>query len=249
MSGAHALRVRAEGRERPVAVVTGAGTPNGIGAATARRLADDGCRVLAALEPGQAPPPPATAHVAVDLADPAADAAIWEAARRDLGEAPSILVASAAHSTRDGYARLSAAELDRHHAINDRATALLATRLCRELPAGQAGRIVALTTGQAGAMPGELAYAASKGAIDALCRTLAAEVAHLGITVNCVDPGATDTGWMDEPTRARLRDRFPMGRLGEPDDAARLIAFLCSDAARWITGQSITSDGGFGLLA
>lgn len=245
MSAAHALRLHAPDRPGPVAVVTGTGSCAGIGAAVVHRLASAGCRVLATTRDGETPPEAATAHAAVDLAAPDADAGVWAAARAAFGEAPSILVANAAHSTRDGYAELTAAELDRHHAVNVRATALMAARLCRELPAGRAGRVVALTTGQAGAMPGELAYVASKGAVDALCRTLAAEVAALGVTVNCVNPGATDTGWMDGPTRAALGERFPMGRLGEPDDAARLIAFLCSDDARWITGQSITSDGGF----
>jgi 3-oxoacyl-[acyl-carrier protein] reductase len=94
-------------------------------------------------------------------------------------------------------------------------------------------------------MVGEIAYAATKGAVDALTLTLAAEVAAKGITVNAVNPGPTDTGWMTEAIKGELLPRFPMGRFGQPEDAARLIAFLASDDAEWITGQIIHSEGGF----
>ena len=127
-----------------------------------------------------------------------------------------------------------------------RATLLLSVELCRRLPPDGAGRIVSLTSGQAlGPMPGELAYVAAKGAIEAFTTSLAAEVAHLGVTVNAVNPGPTDTGWMDDRMRQTLLDRFPQERIGEPDDAARLIAFLSGDEGRWITGQVIHAEGGF----
>jgi 3-oxoacyl-[acyl-carrier protein] reductase len=70
-------------------------------------------------------------------------------------------------------------------------------------------------------------------------------VAERGITVNAVNPGPTDSGWMDEEVRRSLLPRFPQGRIGTPEDAARLVAFLASDAAGWITGQVIHSEGGF----
>ena len=94
-------------------------------------------------------------------------------------------------------------------------------------------------------MPGELAYAATKGAIVAFTRTLAVEVGPRGITVNAVNPGPTDTGWMDEPLKRALLPRFPLGRLGQPEDAARLIAWLAGPDAGWVTGQLIASEGGF----
>ena len=95
---------------------------------------------------------------------------------------------------------------------------LLSVLLAR---AGRPGRIVNLVSGQfLGPMPGELAYTASKGALEAFTRQLAAEVAHLGITVNAVGPGPNDTGWIDDDIRAELLPRFPMGRLGRPEDAA-----------------------------
>ena len=94
-------------------------------------------------------------------------------------------------------------------------------------------------------MPGKLAYVTTKGAIEAFTVTLAVEVAPRGITVNAVDPGPTDTGWMTEEIKRELLPRFPMGRIGQAADAARLIAFLASEDAQWVTGQIIRSTGGF----
>ncbi len=84
-----------------------------------------------------------------------------------------------------------------------------------------------------------------RGALEALTLSLADELAPLGITVNAVNPGVTDTGWIDDAARAELAPKHPMGRFGEPDDAARLIAFLAGDEGRWITGQVLHSEGGF----
>jgi 3-oxoacyl-[acyl-carrier protein] reductase len=158
---------------------------------------------------------------------------------------PRILVNNAAHSTQTGYATLNAAELDAHYAVNLRAAALLSVELARRWPGGS-GRIINLTSGQSqGPMPEELAYAASKGAVEAFTVSFSVAAARLGITVNAVNPGPTDTGWMTEELKAMLRPKFPFGRIGEPADAARLVAFLASDAAAWITGQIINSEGGF----
>jgi 3-oxoacyl-[acyl-carrier protein] reductase len=92
-------------------------------------------------------------------------------------------------------------------------------------------------------MPREVAYAVSKGALHQATKTLADELADRAITVNAVNPGPTDTGsglGDQDPT-----DAMPFGRWGDPDDAARLIAWLCGDEARWLTGQVIDSEGGF----
>jgi len=96
-----------------------------------------------------------------------------------------------------------------------------------------------------GPMAGSIAYAASKGALDAFTITLADEVGKYGITVNAVDPGPTDTGWMTQEKRQELLPRYSLGRLGTPEDAAQLVAFLISSEADWITGQTIRSRGGF----
>ena len=258
----HVERRRLRGR---VALVTGASRRRGIGTAVCRALAADGADVFFThwtpfdrTQPtGADDAAPAALRaeliglgvraeaMSVDLADPDAPERVLADVVAHFGPL-SILVNNAAHSARDGYAALDAATLDAHYAVNLRATALLSAGFARRYAGGPGGRIVNLTSGQSlGPMPGELAYAATKGAIEAFTVTLAAEVAARGITVNAVDPGPTDTGWMSEETRAWVLARMPTGRLGLPEDAARLIAFLAGDDAAWITGQVVHSEGGF----
>jgi 3-oxoacyl-[acyl-carrier protein] reductase len=81
--------------------------------------------------------------------------------------------------------------------------------------------------------------------LDAFTITFAAEVGHLGITVNAVDPGPTDSGWMTTEVQRTLLSRFALGRLGRPEDAAHLIAFLAGPEGGWVTGQVLRSRGGF----
>ncbi|WP_433742582.1 SDR family oxidoreductase [Falsibacillus pallidus] len=157
-----------------------------------------------------------------------------------------VLVNNAAYSTRGTYEELDADELDLHYFVNVRNMALLSSGFCKNIPAGVKGKIINMTSGQSlGPMPGELAYAASKGAVEAFTKTLAAEAAPRGITVNAINPGPTDTGWMTEEIKKELSGRFPFGRPGQPMDAARLVSFLASPEAEWITGQVIHSEGGF----
>jgi 3-oxoacyl-[acyl-carrier protein] reductase len=239
-----------------VAVVTGAGRRAGIGAAICRALARRGADVLfthwgtsenearTLLEELRGAGVRAE-MMELDLSLPESPERLLDAVTELLGP-PSILVNNAAHSTRDGYKALDAATLDAHYAVNLRATALLSVVFAQRFDGETGGRIVNLTSGQSlGPMPGELAYAATKGAIEAFTRTLAAEVGHKGMTVNAVNPGPTDTGWMTEELRQELSAKFSARRVGEPEDAARLVAFLASDEAAWITGQVIHSEGGF----
>ncbi len=238
-----------------VAVVTGAGRRRGMGAAICRALAEKGADVFFTYWGEDEDGPEALLEelrdtgvraetVELDLSFPESPERLLDAVVERL-DPPSILVNNAAHSTRDGYETLDAAILDAHYAVNLRATALLCVLFARRFE-GKPGRIINLTSGQSlGPMPGELAYAATKGAIEAFTRTLAAEVGHKGITVNAVNPGPTDTGWITEDLRSELSSKFPFGRVGEPEDAARLVAFLAGDEAAWITGQTIHSEGGF----
>jgi 3-oxoacyl-[acyl-carrier protein] reductase len=226
-----------------IALVTGAGNPRGIGAACVRALADRGTTVAFSVLRGEPSPAdlPGTAFE-TDLSEPDAPERLLDAVTEHLGH-PSALVNNAAHSTRDGYEALDAATIDAHYAVNVRAPMLLSAHLAR---AERPGRIVNLISGQfLGPMPGELSYTASKGALEAFTRQLAAEVAHLGITVNAVGPGPNDTGGIDDDLRTELLPRFPMGRLGRPEDAAAVVAWLCSEEAGWVTGQVIHAEGGF----
>ncbi|MGN6672547.1 MAG: SDR family oxidoreductase [Thermomicrobiales bacterium] len=246
-----------------VAIVTGASRRGGIGAAICRALASYGAGVLfthwqaydrkagvgadedgpMALERELRALGVRAEGLAVDLAAPDAHLRVLDHAAERLGP-PTILVNNAAYSTRDGYERLDAATLDAHYAVNVRAMALLSVEFARRYPGGPGGRIINLSSGQGvGPMPDELAYATTKGAVEAFTTSLAAGIAAKGITANAVDPGATDTGWMTDEFKAQLLAGMAFGRLGQPADAARLIVFLASDAGQWITGQTIHSRG------
>src|SRR6266496_4098970 len=161
---------------RMIALVTGAGNPRGIGAACVRALTDRGATVAFTVMPDEQPPAdlPGTAFT-TDLAESVGPEHLFDAVTERVGH-PSVLVNNAAHSTRDGFEVLDAATIDAHYAVNVRAPMLLSVLLAR---AERPGRIVNLVSGQfLGPMIGELAYTASKGALEAFTRQLAAEVAQ-----------------------------------------------------------------------
>lgn len=247
-----------------IALVTGASRRVGIGAAICRALAERGHDIAftywkafdrASYDDADEDGPAAlqselevlgvrAVALETDLSLAETPARLLDQVTESLGF-PTVLINNAAFSTHTSYDVLDAASLDAHYAVNFRATALLTSELAKRWPGGP-GRIVNMTSGQAqGPMPNELAYAASKGAIEAFTLSVSPALAPLGITINAVNPGPTDTGWMDDNLKAALLPKFPFGRIGGPADAARLIAFLASDDAAWITGQVIHSEGGF----
>ena len=245
--------------EGSIAVITGASNDQGIGAAICRKLAKEGADIFFThwgsrddwvvnfqdeiiQESGVR-----CSNLEIDLSEPKAPLEILDMVTHQLGM-PTILVNNAAHSTRDGYMKLDAKTLDDHYAVNMRATFLLSVEFARRLKQQNKlmGRIISMTSGQAlGPMTGELAYVATKGAISAFTLSLSAELAALGITVNAINPGPTDTGWMTDEIKNHLTSKFLLGRIGLPEDAARLVSFLASEEAQWITGQIINSEGGF----
>lgn len=227
------------------ALVTGAGRDREIGTAVCRALAAAGHPVVFTVPPGGDGSALAAElgarAVAADLAAPGAAAALLDA----VGPV-GVLVNNAAHGANAGYAALDEASLDAHYAVNVRTPVMLTCELARRHPPGTPGRVVCLVSGQSlGPMPGEIPYATTKGALETFVRQIAHEVMPLGITVNAVNPGVTDTGWISDELRPELVAAMPAGRLGEPEDAARLIAWLCSADASWVTGQVIASEGGF----
>ncbi|WHZ05913.1 SDR family oxidoreductase [Neobacillus sp. YX16] len=241
-----------------VALITGVSHGNGIGAAICNKLAAEGVNIffthwgsntdwVKKFEFNIREYGVRCGSLEVDLADPSAPFNLLDVVTAELGS-PAILVNNAAHSSRDGYMNLDAKTLDDHYAVNMRGSFLLSVEFARRFSQSQQamGRIINLTSGQAlGPMLGELAYAATKGAISAFTLSLSAELAPLGITVNAVNPGPTDTGWMNEEIKQELLPKFLLGRIGIPADAARLVAFLASQEAEWITGQIFNSEGGF----
>lgn len=156
-----------------------------------------------------------------------------------------ILINNAAHDQQADIYSLSSELLDTHYTVNIRGTTLLCSEFANRHDGRPGGRIINLTSGQSLApMPKNLPYAISKGAIEALTLSLSASLASKNITVNAVDPGATDTGWMSDQIRSEIEEKAPFGRLGTPADAAHIILFLASLQGQWITGQIIHSRGG-----
>jgi 3-oxoacyl-[acyl-carrier protein] reductase len=239
------------------AVVTGVSRRNGIGFAVARRLLEAGNGVLVqSWAPEDESPDPGgleavlaeleevggpVAHAEADFADPEAPAGVMHAARDAVGDV-DILVVNHTLSRLGALDELTAEDIDAHLHVNVRAALLLVKEFAAQHDGRPGGRVVLLTSGQhLSPLNTELAYAASKGAIQQLTMTLSDTLIDRGITVNTVNPGPTDTGWAADLNPSR----FPLGRWGQPDDAARLIAWLCSDDAEWVTGQVINSEGGF----
>ena len=241
------------------ALVTGVSRRIGIGFAITQRLREAGAQVFVhgwsahdARQPWGAEPDGTAAvaaelgvpFVEADFADPVAPERVIGAAAGALGQL-DVLVVNHARSGHGRLAQLTAGEIDAFLHENVRAALLLVREFAARHDDGRdGGRVVLLTSGQHLApMAREVAYAVSKGALQQATATLADELADRRITVNAVNPGPTDTGWglADQDPAGTM----PAGRWGEPDDAARLVAWLCSDDARWITGQTLNSEGGF----
>ena len=198
-----------------------------------------------------------------DLAVPGEPARVVEQAAAAAGHLDALVCNQAMSSPDGALSEMTEAVLDAHWAVDARASILLAQAFAAQegfaaaAPAGSGGpgrqpvdnhrgAIVFLTSGQGlGPLPGEIAYAAAKAAIAGLTPTISDELIDAGITVNTVNPGPVDTGYVTEADREATAVMFPQGRWGEPDDAARLITWLLTDEARWITGQVINSEGGF----
>ncbi|MDQ3944372.1 MAG: SDR family oxidoreductase [Actinomycetota bacterium] len=235
------------------AVVTGAS--RGIGAAIAAALDEAGARVvLVARDRRRLEEVAAGLHhdpvvIAADLADPAAPAAAAHTALDALGHV-DILVNNAAAAARLPTTELDADIIDHLHAVNVRAPLLLIAALLPSMLDGGGGSIVYLSSvsGVVGT-PRRAAYAATKGAVDAFTRSLAMELGPQRIRVNSVAPGVVDTDlWAKNKAIPgvveQIEAQTPLRRWSTPEDIAGVVVFLASDAARFVTGETICADGG-----
>ncbi len=253
-----------------VALVTGVSRRAGIGYATARRLAALGASlflhhyaphdrdqswgadtggppaVIRGVTEARADPSAQVHDAELDLAAPDAPSQLINSVTSVFGHL-DILVCNHARSGGDGpLGTLDAGMLDAHWAVNARSAILLAQAFAGQHDGRPGGRIMFLTSGQdLEPMTGEVAYAASKGALASITRTLSDHLADQAITLNTINPGPVDTGYARPERHEAVRRRFPQARWGAPDDPARLIAWLATDEAAWITGQTINSEGGF----
>src|SRR3954466_14561210 len=240
--------------EQRVAIVTGGS--RGIGRQIAQQLAADGFAVVAGYAGNKDAADEAvraieeaggTAYAArADVADETEVAALFDQAEATYGGVDAV-VHAAGRMPLSPIADLDLAELDALYRTNIRGTFVVDQQAARRLRPG--GALVNLSSSVVGlAFPGYGAYAASKGAVEAVTLVLARELRGRDVTVNAVAPGPTATDLFldgkDEETVARLAAQPPLERLGTPQDIASVVSFLVSPAGHWVNGQVLRANGG-----
>ena len=239
---------------RRVAIVTGGS--RGIGRETAERLAGDGFAVVVNFAGNQAEADKAVAAITeaggqalafrADVADETEVAALFDAAESTYGGV-DVVVHAAGVMALAPLADFDLDALDRMHRTNIRGTFVVDQQAVRRLREG--GAVINFSSSVlALAIPGYSAYAASKGAVEAMTLILARELRGRDITVNAVAPGPTATALFldgkDEETIARMAAQPPLERLGTPNDIAGVVSFLAGPAGRWVNGQVLRANGG-----
>ena len=237
------------------ALVTGAA--RGIGAAIAKRLAADGAAVVVNYSTSAKPAEETVAAIAAaggkavavqaDVSDPSAVAKLFDAAEKAFGPV-TVLVNNAGVYDLKMVEQADKAHFEKIFHTNVLSVVLATAEFARRFK-GKSGRVVNISSGAArGAMPGAAVYAASKAAMEGLTRGHSLELGPKGVTVNAVAPGVTETemlkAGMPEEAKRHMIGNTALGRLGQPDDIAGAVAFLCGDDGRWVTGQFLDANGG-----
>jgi 3-oxoacyl-[acyl-carrier protein] reductase len=242
------------GERRRVAIVTGGS--RGIGRRCVERLADDGLTVVVSFGSNEAEADAAVAAaeekgakamaVRADVADEGEVKNLFDEAERRFG-AVDILVNAAGRLSLAPLVDLDLDVLDDLLRTNVRGTFVVSQQAARRLASG--GSILNFSSSVIGRLvPGYAAYAATKGAVEAMTLILAAELGDRGINVNAVAPGPTATEMFldgkDDETVARFAAAIPLGRIGTTADIAEVVAFLTSPAGHWVNGQTLRANGG-----
>ena len=260
-----------------VAIITGANNPEGIGAATALAFAREGARVVlvykrikrsfdeanigfkgadryyAANAGGADAVEERLKRINAEYLILESDITNEDEVRKIYSKTfekygkVDILVNNAADGDMDGIdtiEKITQSVIDDTFAVNVRGSIMMMREMIKQK---RRGRIINLSTDAAQIFAGQITYGASKATLEALTRSIALESAQYGITVNCVAPGPTQTGWIDEELEAAVKPLIPIGELIQPEDIAETILFLASEQARMITGQVIKVSGGHAL--
>lgn len=245
-----------------IALVTGVGRRQGIGYAVCKKLALLGADVFYTywhaydkegnLIGGQADPAVYASEFAefnvravcteMDLGDSRTPPLLFERVIRELG-IPDILINNACVSTAQPFLEVNAELLDAHYAVNMRAPVLLCKEFAAHFKKETGGRIVNMTSGQAlGVMANELPYTITKAGLEMLTLQLSFELREKGITINAVDPGPTDTGWMSDEIKKIILAESKIGRINTPEDAAALVVSFIHGDKEAVTGSVLHAE-------
>ncbi len=242
-----------------IALITGVGRSAGIGTAICREIAKNGGDIFftywkqydKATHSEDTNNDPANlsnelknlgvrvGSVEMDLSKSNSAQKLFEAIEKEFG-APDILINNACYDFEIPFVELSPEILDKHYAVNVRAVAMLCKEFVRR---GKAGNIINMTSGQSlGSMGGhKISYTITKAALEILAPQLAPELSKLDITINALDPGPTDTGWMTEELKEQVRKESKRGKVNTPEDIGQLVVSILTEK-KYPTGEVIYAE-------